>query len=118
MPPVEGRSNPEVRISDLADCVQAFHERFGMTGTASREDLLARILIQDEEVRELHEAISGESDERVASEAVDVLFVAIGTVLRLDPALAAEAIREVIEKNDAKTWDTHHINDAGKIARR
>ena len=47
-----------------------------------------------------------------------MLFVAIGTVLRLDPALAAEAIREVIDKNDAKTWDTHHINDAGKIARR
>ena len=56
-------------------------------------------------MRELHEAISGESDARVASEAVDVLFVAIGTVLRLDPDLAAEAIREVIEKNDAKTWD-------------
>ena len=47
-----------------------------------------------------------------------MLFVAIGTVLRLDPALAAEAIREVIEKNDAKTWATHHINEAGKIARR
>ncbi len=110
--------DPEARISDLARCVQAFHERFGITGAASREDMLARILIQDEEVRELHEAIAGESDERVASEAVDVLFVAIGTVLRLDPALAAEAISEVIEKNDAKTWDTHHINDAGKIARR
>ena len=110
--------DPEYRISDLARCVQAFHERFGIAGAASRDDLLARILIQDEEVRELHDAIAGESDERVASEAVDVLFVAIGTVLRLDPALAAEAIHEVIEKNDAKTWDTHHINAAGKIARR
>lgn len=110
--------DPETRISDLARCVQSFHERFGITGAASRDDLLARILIQDEEVRELHEAIADESDERVASEAVDVLFVAIGTVLRLDPALAAEAIREVTDKNDAKTWDTHHINDAGKIARR
>ena len=111
-------TDTEARVSELAECVQAFHERFGITGEASRDDLLARILIQDEEVRELHEAIVDESDERVASEAVDVLFVAIGTVLRLDPALAARAIREVIEKNDAKTWDTHHINDAGKIARR
>ena len=110
--------DPGARIAELADCVQAFHERFGITGAASRDDLLARILIQDEEVRELRDAILAESDERVASEAVDVLFVAIGTVLRLDPALAAEAIREVIEKNDAKTWATHHINDAGKIARR
>ncbi len=106
------------RIAELADCVDAFHERFGITGAASRDDLLARILIQDEEVRELHAAILSESAERVASEAVDVLFVAIGTVLRLDPKLAAEAIREVIEKNDAKTWATHHINDSGKIARR
>ena len=108
----------EARIAELAGCVQTFHERFDISGAASREDLLARILIQDEEVRELHSAIVGESDERVASEAVDVLFVAIGTVLRLDPTLAAGAIREVIEKNDAKTWATHHINDAGKIARR
>ncbi len=110
--------DPEARISELAACVQAFHERFGITDVASSDDLLARILIQDEEVRELHDAIVDEPDERVASEAVDVLFVAIGTVLRLDPALAAEAIREVIEKNDAKTWDTHHINAAGKITRR
>ena len=111
-------ADADSRIADLSDCVQAFHERFGITDAASRDDLLARILIQDEEVRELHEAIVGESDERIASEAVDVLFVAIGTVLRLDPDLAAEAIREVIAKNDSKTWDTHHINDAGKIARR
>ena len=48
----------EARIAELADCVQAFHERFGITGAASRDDLLARIPIQDEEVRELHEAIS------------------------------------------------------------
>ena len=111
-------ADAESRIAELARCVQAFHERFGITGAASREDLLARIPIQDEEVRELHDAIGRESDERIASEAVDVLFVAIGTVLRLDPALAAEAISEVIDKNDAKNWDTHHINDAGKIVRR
>ena len=66
--------DPGAHIAEFADCVQAFHERFGITGAASRDDLLARILIQDEEVRELHDAIVGESDERVASEAVDVLI--------------------------------------------
>ena len=119
--PVEGwedRGETGARIVDLAGCVHAFHERFGITGAASREELLSRIPIQDEEVRELQAAILGESDERVASEAADVLFVAIGTVLSLAPALAAEAIREVIEKNDAKTRATHHVNDAGKIVRR
>ena len=105
----------QAQVAALAACVQAFHERFDITGAASRDDLLDRIPIQDEEVRELHAAILGESPDRVASEAVDVLFVAIGTVLRLDPGLAAAAIREVIEKNDSKTWNTHHLNDAGKI---
>ena len=49
---------------------------------------------------------------------MDVLFVAIGTVLRLEPYLAVAAIKEVIEKNNKKTEDTHHINAAGKIVRR
>ncbi|MBI4199426.1 MAG: hypothetical protein HY535_03000 [Chloroflexi bacterium] len=69
-------------------------------------------------MHELDHAILHESPDRVAAEAADVLFVAIGTVLRLDPALAAAARAEVIAKNNAKTWDTHHINSAGKVTRR
>ena len=105
-------------LSDLAKCVQAFHKRFGTDTLASRQELLTRIPIQDEEVRELEEAINNETPERIASEATDVLFVAIGTNMKLDPSNAANAIQEIIDKNDAKTWDTHHINKAGKIVRR
>ena len=105
-------------IAELAALVQEFHQRFGLVGPSTDEELLTRIPIQDEEVRELHQAILHETPERVASEATDVLFVAIGTLLRLDPDLAAAALAEVIEKNDAKTWDTHHINAAGKVVRR
>ncbi|MBI4197832.1 MAG: hypothetical protein HY533_01820 [Chloroflexi bacterium] len=105
-------------IRDLGASVHRFHERFGLAGPPTQRELLSRIPIQEEEVRELRQAILGEPPERVAAEAVDVLYVAIGTVLRLNPELAAQAIGEVIRKNDAKTWETHHINAVGKVARR
>jgi NTP pyrophosphatase (non-canonical NTP hydrolase) len=106
------------RVADLARCVEAFHERFGVDGPSTQQELLSRIPIQEEEVRELHQAVLHEGVDRIASEATDVLFVAIGTLLRLDPSLAKAAIDEVIDKNDAKTRRTHHINAAGKIVRR
>ena len=106
------------RVTDLARCVQAFHQRFGLTDPSTHEEILSRIPIQDEEVRELNQALLREGPHRVASEATDVLFVAIGTILRLDPVLVKASIDEVIEKNDAKTNDTHHINVAGKVVRR
>ena len=106
------------RITSLAASVQNFHQRFGLTGSSTREELLSRIPIQDEEVRELHQAILHESPERVASEAVDVLYVAIGTLVCLDPDLVVAALAEVIDKNGAKTERTHHINAAGKVVRR
>ena len=105
-------------IAGLAESVQAFHERFGLVGPSDRAELLSRIPIQDEEVLELQQAILGEPPERIAEEATDVLFVAIGTMLRLDPGLATKALASVIEKNDAKTADTHHINRAGKVVRK
>ncbi len=112
-----GSALPDL-INQLTASVHAFHERFGIVGSATQEELLTRIPIQDEEVRELHHAILHETPDRVASEAVDVLYVAIGNILRLDPALAAAALQEVIQKNNAKTWATHHINAAGKVVRR
>ena len=105
-------------IASLAASVQDFHQRFGLVGPHNGEELLNRIPIQDEEVRELLHAILHESPERVASEAVDVLYVAIGTLVCLDPKLVAAALAEVIEKNNAKTERTHYINAAGKVVRR
>ena len=46
------------RITSLAASVQDFHQRFGLTGSSTREELLSRIPIQDEEVRELHVPLS------------------------------------------------------------
>ena len=105
-------------VGELSASVQAFHDRFGLKGAATCEELLSRIPIQDEEVRELHDAILYESPERVASEALDTLYVAIGTVLRLDPGIVAIALEDIIKKNNSKTLLTHHINEAGKVVRR
>ena len=117
-----GKTEHEADLPELVErlvaCVQAFHERFGLVGPPTQEHLLSRIPIQDEEVRELRHALLHESAERVAVEATDVLFVAIGTLERLATGLAASAIVKVIEKNDSKTQETHHINDAGKVVRR
>ena len=108
----------QLLIGELTASVQAFHDRFGLVGPSTEEELLSRIPIQEEEVRELHQAILNEPPDHVAAEAVDVLYVAIGTLLRLDPGLAGAALLEVIQKNAAKTWATHHINDAGKVVQR
>ncbi|MBI4311485.1 MAG: hypothetical protein HY681_06855 [Chloroflexi bacterium] len=110
--------NVEALISGLAASVQRFHERFGIVGPVTQAELLSRIPIQEEEVRELQQAVLGEPPDNQAAEAVDVLYVAIGTVLRLDAELATRAIRQVIAKNDAKTLETHHVNAAGKVTKR
>tara|TARA_B100000809_G_C14645120_1_gene353814 strand:- start:79 stop:438 length:360 start_codon:yes stop_codon:yes gene_type:complete len=104
-------------ITDLADSVDSFHQRFEIVGLVTRAELLTRIPIQSEEVEELNKAILVESDTHVAQEAVDVLYVAIGTVLRLNPLITEDAIRQVIAKNNAKTTKTHFRNQAGKVVR-
>ena len=105
-------------VEDLVTSVEAFHERFGIVGPATNEELRSRIPIQVEEVQELHHALLHETPARFASEATDVLFVAIGTLLRLDPDMAKAAMREVILKNNAKNHETHYINQAGKVVSR
>ena len=105
-------------ISQLSESVQSFHDRFGITGKTTREELLSRIPIQTEEISELNYSILNESEERIANEAVDVLYVAIGTVLRLDSRISKLALKEVIDKNNGKTLVTHYINEAGKVSRR
>jgi len=105
-------------VSDLSTSVRSFHDRFGISTISSREQLLTRIPIQDEEVIELKQAILDESMERIAEEATDVLYVAIGTLQCIDPNLVSQAIKNVIDKNDSKTVETHHINTDGKVVRK
>jgi len=104
-------------FTELAKSVNSLHNRFNIDGVATRNELFKRIPIQTEEVNELEQAIIKENPIDIANEAVDVLYVAIGTILRIEKNLAIKAIQQVIEKNDLKTCKTHHINDKGKISR-
>ena len=99
----------------MIESVEAFHERFGISEPAmdSRLELLM------EEVAELRYAVQSESIERVANEAADVLYVVLGTFAVLPPQIVRNALRQVIYKNDAKTLETHYVNEAtGKVTRR
>ena len=78
---------------------------------------LDRIPIQSEEVDELKVALESESMHNVANEAVDVLYVALGTIISIDNELAVSALNEVIEKNNNKTDKTHYLNPEGKVVK-
>ena len=53
-----------------------------------------------------------------AEEMADVAFVAMGTLMELN-ALGASACREVADKNDKKTLQTHMVEpSSGKLVRR
>lgn len=53
-------------------------------------------------------------------EGADVIVTVLNTLSSMGYTYEQieQAINDVIAKNDAKTWQTHYINDAGKIQRR
>lgn len=110
------------KINALYQSTVNLHERFGI-------DLPAPIAVQrvfEEEVRELIEA-SHEVDQGVAGaqqhmaeEAADVFVTVLALCWSQGISLEdiEQAVSKVVTKNAAKTWETHHINETGKIARR
>ncbi len=133
--PINAASNPVSRpvsrdefvaaVSRLAESVYDFHQRFDIPNiNANTSDdcavprLCARLAFLMEEVGEhAHELNIGALDD-AAAEMADVAFVAIGTLLELD-ALGISASRQVANKNDKKTLQTHFIEEAsGKLVRR
>ena len=100
----------------LIESTQAFYARFDVTPSFETARRVFR-----EEVDELIEAArQGTDREHIAEEAADVFVTAIGICLALnvDVDEIIAQTRAVIEKNNAKTHETHHINEHGKIARR
>ena len=102
-------------IRDLFMGTAAFYERFGYVPQLT--DSMANFR---EEARELIEAAEDGSDVRhIAEEAADVFVTAIGVCMArgVDIDLLIEQVYAVINKNDAKTHETH-IYTEGKIRRR
>lgn len=102
----------------LVESVFGLHERFGVPILSTHADVRQRVVMQLEEVRELLEATDEPSDGQLAEEAVDVLYVAVGTVMLLDPETAIEAMDMVVWKNNGKTLATHTFSERGKVKRK
>jgi len=100
----------------LAASTLAFYDRFGVTPQPQPAERVFR-----EEVEELIEAArAGDDPAHIAEEAADVIVTVIGlcTAVGVTPARLEEAIFAVARKNDAKTHETHAVDENGKISRR
>ena len=102
-------------LRDLAQSTREFYERFGV-----QPELENCIQNFQEEARELIEAArEGSSQDHIAEETADVFVTAIGICYAAGVSVErlVEQVYAVIEKNDAKTHDTHVFHE-GKIRRR
>ncbi|MCY4530519.1 MAG: nucleoside triphosphate pyrophosphohydrolase family protein [Chloroflexi bacterium] len=108
-------------IETLAVSVDAFHRRFDIpqmdmaSVDRTLDALRQRLSLLDEEVGEHARALNrGEIDEAV-KEAVDVAYIALGTIHRLGTDGLA-ACHEVARKNDAKSPSAYSKRSAtGKV---
>ena len=103
-------------LKELIRSTVDLYDRFGQ-----KFNIAAQLPIFEEEVRELIEAANDGTDtSHTAEEAGDVFVTAIGLALAAGatPEQLIAQTQAVIAKNDAKTHETHHVNEHGKIARR
>ena len=104
----------ETSLTTLFNEMYALYTRFGLTPTAP-----VTLRVWEEENRELKDAAMYESAERVAHEAIDVIWTAIGVAAAngVTPELLEQAAAEVIHKNGNKTPVTYTLAPDGKIRR-
>jgi NTP pyrophosphatase (non-canonical NTP hydrolase) len=101
-------------LRDLIASTLGFFARFNVTPTP---DDMEKVFL--EEVHELIEAVRlGQDREHMAEEAADVIVtvIALCHAAGIDPDHMIRQMYAVIDKNDAKTHDTHAFID-GKIRR-
>ena len=109
-------------VRALAVSVDEFHRRFEIPRidpSLSTEDTLdalrQRLSLLDEEVGEYARALNRGDMEDAAKEAVDVAYIALGTIHRLGDA-GLNACYEVARKNDAKSPSAYSERPAtGKV---
>jgi NTP pyrophosphatase (non-canonical NTP hydrolase) len=102
-------------LRHLAQSTREFYERFGV-----QPQLENCIQNFQEEVRELIEAArEGSNPDHIAEETADVFVTAIGICYAAGVSVErlVEQVYAVIEKNNAKTHETHVFHE-GKIRRR
>lgn len=103
-------------LTDMWKSNEEFHQRFLGRPAKLTEALNAHW----EEVKEFQVAATQTNLMDMALEAADELYTIIG-VLRacgVTEEMFLFACQSVINKNNAKTHETHYINDKGKIQRK
>lgn len=111
----EAQSN-EDNLRALIQSTLDFYARFNL-----QPELPTALRVFREEVDELIEAAQlGTNLDHIAEEAADVFVTAIGICLARGVTLEEilHQTQMVIRKNNAKTHETHAINEYGKIARK
>ncbi len=103
-------------LEHLWNTTEALHKRFGVFPPDTNEAL--RVL--NEEAYEVIEAALTGDEQELADESADLIVTLMGVLMARGVALddLKDAMRRVAAKNNAKTYETHHINKNGKIARR
>ena len=106
----------ENALEHLWNATESLHKRFGVFPPDTSEAL--RVL--NEEAFEVIEAALTGDEQELADEAADLIVTLMGVLMARDVELnhLEDAMRRVAAKNNAKTHETHHINQNGKIARR
>ena len=108
-------------VQTLAVSVDAFHRRFDIpqidmdSVDETLDALRQRLSLLDEEVGEHARALNRGEIEEAVKEAVDVAYIALGTIHRLG-ADGVGACYEVARKNDAKSPSAYSKRSAtGKV---
>lgn len=109
-------------IQAISESVYSFHDRFGIASVdaSDRDEVLEamkqRLVLLSEETGEHARAINRAEIEDVILEAVDIAYIALGTILRLGPT-GVQACHEVARKNNAKALANTRLSDTGKVVK-
>lgn len=108
-------------IATIAKSVDSFHDRFDIPSIDPSEvegtldALRQRLSLLDEETGEYARALNQGDVEDATKEAVDIAYIALGTIHRLGQH-GLDACYQVASKNDAKTPSAYSKRSAtGKV---
>lgn len=108
-------------ISRIAESVDAFHDRFRISKIdtddteVTLELLRQRLALLAEETGEHARALNRADIADATKEAVDILYIAVGTIHRLGTS-GVKACHEVATKNDSKVPSSHSAHSVtGKV---
>lgn len=109
--------------AQMAGSVYDFHEKFGVDQLDhnTHEEVINagvfRLNLSMEELGEVASAMNRSQSEKMFDEFADVLYVALGNILRFG-SLGCGAMVDVVTKNDSKNFDNYREDpNSGKLVK-